>query len=460
MIDSTAPLHARSDAEPRPAEKASLFGSLDGDPAALQSTVALGSYTPPHDLDARIVGQELDRYQVRELLGFGEMGRVYLAWHRQLHRESALKVIAPEIIAAHPERLDMFRFEARAAARLNHPNIVAVHDLGEDSGLHFVEMEYVPGGSLKDFLKANGPADNARATRLAAEIAAGLGRAHAEGIIHCDVKPGNVMLDRHRRARLADFGLARALSDKHASDGSRIVGTPYYMAPELFDGVASNARSDIYALGVTWFNLLTADMPYRAESLRELQEMHRQPHTFNIASLKDRFNPAVVDQLTVLLHRDPACRPESADKLAEELHRLSLSLEDIPSLITRGIRTEGITWSAEGDGYRFRVELGNGRHQVIHADVEPVAEFGTELFRLWTPCAPATESSFAEMLRLNDRMPFGAIALRELEGRTVFVMVQNLHRAALDPEEIQDSVLSLARWADAVEKKLTGKDAY
>ena len=218
-----------------------------------------------------LIGRELHIYRCDSLLGRGGMGRVYLAEHRDLGRHCALKILAPRLAANDKEYVARFHQEARVAAALVHPNIVVTHAMGEAGGFHFLEMEFVAGRSLQQLVSDEGRLTPVRATALAVQMAEGLAAAHRAGIVHRDLKPDNVLLTRHGTAKIADFGLAKRIVASE-SGAHRLVGTPNFMAPELFSDSTSTPASDVYALGVCYFLLLTGRLPFIGGTLQDLRQ--------------------------------------------------------------------------------------------------------------------------------------------------------------------------------------------
>lgn len=228
---------------------------------------------------ADLVGQTLGRYEVLSRLGRGAMGVVYRARDPKLHRDVALKVLPPDRVDD-PERRQRFLREARLSAAVAHPSLVTLHDVGEDAGRIFLAMELVAGETLREAL-ARGPLPVGEAIRIGAELAGGLARAHEEGIVHRDLKPDNVMLGRAGEVKVLDFGLAKlrerewigASEAMQSSVGSRdgeVVGTPAYMSPEQAKGLAVTDRSDVFALGVLLYELVTGVQPFRGTTRVEL----------------------------------------------------------------------------------------------------------------------------------------------------------------------------------------------
>jgi serine/threonine-protein kinase len=216
----------------------------------------------------------LGGFEIVRLLGRGGFGDVYEARDTLLGRSVAVKVLA-RTFGTDAARLAAFLSEARAAAALRHPNVVAIYQVGREAAVTFIVMELIRGGSCSDWLKTKGPMSEAQATWIVSESARGLAAAHARGVVHRDIKPANLMLDDQGRVKVADFGLALRVDrpEQHDADGT-IVGTPNFMSPEQFEGAAVDGRTDIYSLGATYFNLLTGRPPFVAETTTQLLAKH------------------------------------------------------------------------------------------------------------------------------------------------------------------------------------------
>ena len=222
------------------------------------------------------------RYEVREKLGSGAMGEVLLALDRELDELVVLKIM-PRDVARDKDALDAFRKEARLARRLSHPNIVRIHDIGEYQGVRMISMEYVPGGDLRsklDRLKGALPINDA--VSIVRQVARALSHAHGAGILHLDVKPGNVLLDPSGTAKLSDFGIASVAADSPDSRASREIlgqsgGTPLYMSPEQFDDREVSAASDLYSLGIMFYELVATHPPFTTGALAYHHEFTPPP---------------------------------------------------------------------------------------------------------------------------------------------------------------------------------------
>lgn len=215
------------------------------------------------------VGEVLGgRYEVLELVGSGGMGMVYRARDRRLDVDVALKVLVPDR-AADRETLARFERELVLARQVSHPNVVRIHDIGQEGDLHFLTMDYVAGRSLKEVMAQEGALPAERAVTVARDLARGLGAAHDRGVVHRDLKPANVLLDEDGRARITDFGVARSLATPGPTRPGNILGTPFYLSPEQALGEPVDGRSDIYALGLLLYEMLSGELPFSAESFDE-----------------------------------------------------------------------------------------------------------------------------------------------------------------------------------------------
>lgn len=218
------------------------------------------------------------RYELHRRVGRGGMAEVYLARDRLLDRLVAIKILFPEF-ATDPSFVARFRREAQAAANLNHPNIVGVYDWGKERGTYYIVMEYVDGRTVSDILRADGPIEPKRAAGIAADVAAALGFAHRKGVVHRDVKPGNVLITKTGEVKVADFGIARAMTSSAEDDLTQtgsVMGTATYFSPEQAQGKPVDARSDLYSLGVVLYEMAAGKPPFTADSPVAIAYKHVQ----------------------------------------------------------------------------------------------------------------------------------------------------------------------------------------
>jgi serine/threonine-protein kinase len=304
-----------------------------------------------------LIGQHLGVYLIQSKLGEGGMARVYKAYHSRLRRDVAIKIILPQIVDSEGFRL-RFEREAQLIASLDHPNIVAVYDFGDIGNITYLVMQYVGGGTLRDRLRGQQVLEPQQATRYAIQMAKALHHAHLRGIVHRDVKPQNMLISTTdpNHLLLSDFGIAKLFDarmeptlvstgpispmsgDSGLTRADQIVGTADYMAPEQVNAKPVDARTDVYALGVVLFQMLTGETPFRSTTIQGLlfQHVYTPPpplHTIN------PYVPEILEQIVAkALAKAPEDRFQSAEEMAQALefanahstHRLSSSLPGTP----------------------------------------------------------------------------------------------------------------------------------
>lgn len=260
-----------------------------------------------------------NRYRLDEPLGSGGMAVVYRAHDLMLQRDVAVKVLR-EDFSRDPAFRERFRQEAMAAANLSHPNIVTVHDFGFDDERLFIVMEFVPGTDLKSMLKHRGRLSVEETISLMIQACAGVGYAHRAGLVHCDIKPQNMLISPDQRLKVVDFGIAQALASINPEERSETVwGSPQYFSPEQAAGEAPSPASDVYSLGVVMYEMLTGQPPFTAENTTELARMHRQDMATAPRELNSAIPPAL-EQITLkVLSKEPAARYRTADQLGRVL---------------------------------------------------------------------------------------------------------------------------------------------
>jgi serine/threonine-protein kinase len=259
------------------------------------------------------------RYRVIHGIGSGGMALVYQALDLNLQRQVAVKVLREDLIAD-PAFTARFLQEARSAANLVHPNIVTVYDFGHDAGRYFLVMEFVDGMELKTLLRRRGRLPVEQAADLMIQICAGVGYAHRAGLVHCDLKPQNILVSADLRAKITDFGIARALATIPPDETNEVVwGSPQYFAPEQAAGGPPSPASDVYALGVILFEMLTGQLPFRADDSAGLAELHLRATPPSPRRI-DPSIPASLEQITLkVLSKEPSARYRTADQLGRVL---------------------------------------------------------------------------------------------------------------------------------------------
>ena len=266
-------------------------------------------------------------YEVKALLGRGGMAVVFKAVDPALNRTIAIKVLAAHLASCGAARQRFLR-EAKAAAAVVHEHVVAVHHVEETRGLPYLVMEYVPGGSLQERLDRQGPLALPEILRIGMQVAAGLAAAHAQGLVHRDVKPANILLENGmERARLTDFGLARAVSDAALTQSGIVAGTPQYMAPEQARGEAVDHRADLFSLGSTLYAMCTGYPPFRAESAVAVLRRISDDEPRSVRELNAEIPAWFAEILTKLHAKDPAQRYQSAAEVSEILGRCLTHLQ-------------------------------------------------------------------------------------------------------------------------------------
>jgi serine/threonine-protein kinase len=279
-----------------------------------------------------------ERYELNHLIARGGMAEVYRAHDRLLDRPVALKVLFPEL-SVDRSFVERFRREAQAAANLSHPNIVPVFDWGEDTGTYFIVMEYIDGRPLSSILKSAGPLSAERTADIGAHVAAALGYAHKHGVIHRDVKPGNVLITDDGHVKVTDFGIARAINTEESlTQTGAVMGTATYFSPEQAEGLGVDARSDIYSLGVVLFEMVTGRPPFLGESPVAVASKHVRDHPPAPRELNPQIPPTFEAIILKSMAKDPAHRYATAEELRADLLRFNegrsvLAMEDTTAMI-------------------------------------------------------------------------------------------------------------------------------
>jgi len=256
-----------------------------------------------------------NRYQLGEILGSGGMAVVYRARDLNLERNVALKILRKDF-TSDPGLRESFHQEAKAAANLTHPNIVTVHDFGFDSGRMFIVMEYVPGDHLKNILFNQGSFQISGALELMIQACAGVGYAHRTRVVHCDIKPHNLLITPDRQLKVADFGIARALASITPDEKSEVIwGSPQYFSPEQAAGKSPSPASDVYSLGVVLYEMLTNQLPFKGDSPKELARLHRQA----LPPSPRQHNPSIPAKLEQIIQKSLAKEPNNRYRNANQL---------------------------------------------------------------------------------------------------------------------------------------------
>ena len=305
-----------------------------------------------------------DRYELAELLGRGGMGEVRLAEDRRLGRQVAVKLLRGDL-AANPRVRSRFEDEARAAAQLTHPNVVAVFDTGEHEGIPFIVMERLPGRTLADEI-AQGPLSPERATDVAMQVLGALGAAHAAGIVHRDVKPGNILLTDGSVVKVGDFGIAKGAEGLDRTTAGMVLGTPCYVAPERLAGQPATAASDIYSVGVLLYEALAGVSPFTAPDAIGVAHQVSTGGGRPLLSVRPHVDPELVAVVERAMAFDPHARFSSAAAMAAALQPTAAedanATEALTGVVDRPDSTQVLTSPVQAPielrPHRMRIPLG------------------------------------------------------------------------------------------------------
>jgi eukaryotic-like serine/threonine-protein kinase len=275
------------------------------------------------------------RYRLEGRLGFGGMSTVHLAFDLRLERRVAVKLLA-EHLADDPTFVSRFQREAQAAARLVHPNIVQVFDSGldEHSGRHFIVMEYIEGQSCAEILRDDGWVQVDEAVAIIEQACEGLHYAHRHGVVHRDVKPGNLLRSREGEVKLADFGIAKATEQSSITQVGSVLGTAAYLAPEQARGEEAGPRADLYALGVVSYQLISGRLPYEATSLTELALKQQREEPAMLDTLVAAVGPELAEAVALALALDPRERYQTAREMGRGISDGADGISPLESSVT------------------------------------------------------------------------------------------------------------------------------
>lgn len=250
------------------------------------------------------------RYALEMLVGSGGMADVYRAKDQLLERTVAVKILHQQY-ENDTEFIARFQREAKAAARITHPNIVNVYDVGVAEGRHYIVMEYVPGRTLKERIKEEGPVPAPEALHIARQIAGALAQAHANNLVHCDIKPHNILVMPDGNVKVADFGIARAVTESTMTYNDNIMGSVHYFSPEQARGTLITPKSDVYSLGVVLYEMLTGRIPFDGNTAVSIARKHLEEEPQSVRSLVPNIPPVVEALVTRMMAKEPALRPDS-----------------------------------------------------------------------------------------------------------------------------------------------------
>jgi serine/threonine-protein kinase len=307
------------------------------------------------DFEARKSSQRIPGYRIQKKLGQGAMATVFLAQQLSLDRPVAVKVL-PKKFSDNAKFIERFYKEGRAAAKLNHPNIVGAFDVGQAGEHHYFVMEYVDGLTVYDRVVKDKRIPEAEAVRIVTQVAKALQHAHARGFIHRDIKPKNIMINSQGVVKLADLGLARAMSDKEAAkaEAGRAYGTPYYISPEQIRGeIKIGPQADIYGLGATCYHMVTGRVPFEGKNPSAVMHMHLKNELKPPDHVNPKLSAAAAQVIEMMMAKNPAERYQNVNDLLQDLEliaqgqpphfaRRNLDLSGVATAITDSIPTQPV----------------------------------------------------------------------------------------------------------------------
>lgn len=274
------------------------------------------------------------RYELLDSLGKGGMAVVYRAKDHMLERDVAIKVLKDDY-ARDANFRERFRQEAKAAANLTHPNIVTVHDFGVEKDRIFIVMEYVPGKDLNSIIQDKGRLDVALGLDLTINACKGIGYAHRSGLVHCDVKPHNLLVTPDNQLKVTDFGIARALASIHPDEESDVVwGSPQYFSPEQAGGKKMSPASDVYSMGVVMYQIFTGQPPFIATTSGDMARLHRSATPVPPREINPFISEELEEVMLKVLSKEPSARYRTADQLGRVLQLIEDQEDDFQANLT------------------------------------------------------------------------------------------------------------------------------
>ncbi|MGE4146289.1 MAG: protein kinase, partial [Planctomycetota bacterium] len=415
-----------------------------------------------------LVGKVIGGCRIVKKLGEGGMGAVFLAEHTRLKRQSVIKVI-PAHLSSNRQLIARFQREAQAAAVIQHPNVVNVFNVGDENGVHFIEMEFVDGVGLDARMKENAIIPQMEAVRIIKEACKGLGEAHKHGIVHRDIKPDNIMLTRKGQVKIADFGLARASSgDAELTKVGQILGTPAYMSPEQCQGKPTDSRCDIYSLGATFYAMVTGKRPFTGKSVMEIMQKHIDEQPISPREYNPELSVAVAKVILHMMAKKPEERYQHAEEIVDALDKF-LKEEGTEHLVQ--------VQKALGARYRLIKKLGQGGMGAVYSakaeepveGIKPgetvavkvltqdVSQEDVERFRLEAELALAVDHpGIIKVIEFKISKEINYIVMEYVEGESVRDMLN--HGAMAEPEVLRVLKASCMALGAAHDKGIVHRD--
>ncbi|MFH2203713.1 MAG: serine/threonine-protein kinase [Elusimicrobiota bacterium] len=282
-----------------------------------------------------MIGKTVGGCQILKKLGEGGMGVAYQAHHVRLDRVVVIKFLYPKV-AARPGAVESFQLEARAAARLEHPRITQVYDVGAENNLNYIVMQFVDGETAEDLLGRSGKIEPLRCLQIIKASLEGLQEAHKHGIVHRDIKPSNILLAKDGAIRLADFGLALKTDPAGKAQAAEVIGTPLYMAPEQIYGQAVDGRCDIYAMGATYFHMITGQPPFMGPTPQDIVAMHCNNPVPDARSVHPDVSTMAAEVIMKMMAKKPAERYKDVTELLQALNSPGMVVGDANEMMTGG----------------------------------------------------------------------------------------------------------------------------
>jgi serine/threonine protein kinase/predicted ATPase len=258
------------------------------------------------------------RYEIIEELGKGGMGKVYRVMDKKIDEEVALKLLNPEV-AADEKTIKRFRNELKFARKITHKNVCRMYHLSEEEGTSYITMEYVPGEDLKSFIRKSGQITTEKALSISKQVCEGLAEAHKLGVVHRDLKPQNIMIDKEGNARIMDFGIARSVEAKGVTEVGMIIGTPDYMSPEQVEGKEADQRSDIYSLGIIIYEMVTGKVPFEGDTPLSIALKHKTETPSDPREFNDQISEDLSSVILKCMEKDKEKRYQKTEELLSEL---------------------------------------------------------------------------------------------------------------------------------------------